>query len=494
MRNLITTFLLVVFLYSCEDVKFTTPQPLDGKKLSSFPLELIGSYVDKKINLDVGMMFADYGPKSKMFFSIEKDKITFYENKSNPQTLTLGKELELRKHLSDYFLNIKIPGAEGWNCAIIHPKSNKEFSVKLIHDSEGLKKIKTITKVTVKGESNYVNISKQEFKKTIQKGAFTEFMSAQKLSNNPLTGNKIKDLYTLKINSSTTEVSKTLKTWVAFTEPQPRHGKTFNDIPSEFHGTFSSAEDKIYLQVRNKSITILSEHPEKVDLESYKYTLNNNLIIKELNKVLYVNLKHPVTNNWAFAKFSLDKYKRRNDFKKPETYISINTLNTQQLKNNIAKTKAYKGVGKEQLIKLSKEDFNNLTGYHYNFSSKRINKASSKILDLSDLQKVYEPRIDIVSSNIIAYFGGSSYLGYDGFGKAFYKDGGTYVGYWKKGKRNGKGTFTTSQLHKLTGDWVDGLMDGKGTIIWTIGDKYTGDFKKGQRNGKGTNTWKNGNT
>ena len=88
-------------------------------------------------------------------------------------------------------------------------------------------------------------------------------------------------------------------------------------------------------------------------------------------------------------------------------------------------------------------------------------------------------------------------------------ENGKYVGNFRKGLRDGKGTYTFTNGDKYTGDWfngerhgygesstIDGFkykgeffhdkMDGKGTLTFPDGDKYIGHFKEDAQDGVGT--------
>ena len=84
----------------------------------------------------------------------------------------------------------------------------------------------------------------------------------------------------------------------------------------------------------------------------------------------------------------------------------------------------------------------------------------------------------------------------NGLGFLIFPNGDKYVGEYKDGKRNGRGTFTYND-GKYVGEWKDGEQHGQGTITWSDGGKYVGEWKDGIPNGQGTFTFseydKNGN-
>ena len=68
----------------------------------------------------------------------------------------------------------------------------------------------------------------------------------------------------------------------------------------------------------------------------------------------------------------------------------------------------------------------------------------------------------------------------------------TYVGEFKRGKRNGKGNFSSKDnKYNYDGGWKDDKKYGIGTLF-DNGDKYTGDFINDKYNGNGTLCGKNG--
>jgi hypothetical protein len=85
---------------------------------------------------------------------------------------------------------------------------------------------------------------------------------------------------------------------------------------------------------------------------------------------------------------------------------------------------------------------------------------------------------------------------HDCFGKAN-RMGQTYAGEFKKGERNGQGTYTQRDGDKYVGGFKDGEENGQGTYYYLAnnqwkGGKYVGNFKDGKKNGQGTYTSANG--
>mmetsp|Transcript_16450 Transcript_16450/g.14138 ORF Transcript_16450/g.14138 Transcript_16450/m.14138 type:complete len:129 (-) Transcript_16450:172-558(-) len=69
-----------------------------------------------------------------------------------------------------------------------------------------------------------------------------------------------------------------------------------------------------------------------------------------------------------------------------------------------------------------------------------------------------------------------------------------YSGWWKYGKKHGKGTYVFFDTKmRLVGEWSEGNMVN-GKWIFPNGVEYHGDFKKNKPNGQGTWKFKNGNS
>ena len=64
-----------------------------------------------------------------------------------------------------------------------------------------------------------------------------------------------------------------------------------------------------------------------------------------------------------------------------------------------------------------------------------------------------------------------------------FKDGSSYNGDFKNGKRDGTGTFKWKNGDTYTGEWKDDLMEGEGKFTYKNGDVLEGPFKAGYPNG-----------
>ena len=85
----------------------------------------------------------------------------------------------------------------------------------------------------------------------------------------------------------------------------------------------------------------------------------------------------------------------------------------------------------------------------------------------------------------------------NGHGTETYKDGSTYVGEFKDGKRHGQGKHTWSNIDGSTdkqyvGEYENGEKNGYGFMLFTDGGNYLGGWKDGIYNGQGKYTFPNG--
>ncbi|XP_074961129.1 radial spoke head 10 homolog B2-like isoform X1 [Phalacrocorax aristotelis] len=67
----------------------------------------------------------------------------------------------------------------------------------------------------------------------------------------------------------------------------------------------------------------------------------------------------------------------------------------------------------------------------------------------------------------------------------------SYIGYWCKGKRHGKGTIYYDREHTswYSGNWVNNVKEGWGMRCYKSGNIYEGQWEKNVRHGKGRMRW-----
>jgi len=94
---------------------------------------------------------------------------------------------------------------------------------------------------------------------------------------------------------------------------------------------------------------------------------------------------------------------------------------------------------------------------------------------------------------------GGEYLGFnkkgkrEGDGTFTYINGDVYVGEWKAGKKHGKGTYTYAKDEtQLVGEWENGKITN-GKWIFPNGTFYSGKFRYSKPYGKGVWVFPNGN-
>lgn len=80
----------------------------------------------------------------------------------------------------------------------------------------------------------------------------------------------------------------------------------------------------------------------------------------------------------------------------------------------------------------------------------------------------------------------------NGVGVYIYPSGAKYIGQFKQGKINGKGTLEFSNGDIYKGQWQNQYRQGKGELIFASGGRYDGEFNKSKFEGKGIMTYKGG--
>ena len=80
----------------------------------------------------------------------------------------------------------------------------------------------------------------------------------------------------------------------------------------------------------------------------------------------------------------------------------------------------------------------------------------------------------------------------DGRGHYTFADGNVYVGEWRRGKKEGVGTFSWANGDVHDGEWVDGKMAGRGRIVLEGKLTYDGEWLRGKCHGQGQCRYSNG--
>jgi hypothetical protein len=97
------------------------------------------------------------------------------------------------------------------------------------------------------------------------------------------------------------------------------------------------------------------------------------------------------------------------------------------------------------------------------------------------------------------FFSGKKYTGewkddiYNGLG-TLENNGQLYEGEWKEGERDGKGKLTFANGDVYEGQWIKGEREGRGKLTFANGDVYEGQWIKGEREGQGNLTFANGDS
>jgi hypothetical protein len=71
---------------------------------------------------------------------------------------------------------------------------------------------------------------------------------------------------------------------------------------------------------------------------------------------------------------------------------------------------------------------------------------------------------------------------------------GVYVGEFRNGQPNGRGTFAYADGGKYVGELRDGMPNGQGTLTYANGRKYVGEFRDNKFEGQGTLTYAAGSS
>ena len=79
----------------------------------------------------------------------------------------------------------------------------------------------------------------------------------------------------------------------------------------------------------------------------------------------------------------------------------------------------------------------------------------------------------------------------NGYGACFFKNGTKYIGEVKDDLYI-KGTYTYANGDKYVGEWKENKQHGQGTLTFDDGSKYVGNYKDGKQHGQGTFTTADG--
>jgi hypothetical protein len=66
---------------------------------------------------------------------------------------------------------------------------------------------------------------------------------------------------------------------------------------------------------------------------------------------------------------------------------------------------------------------------------------------------------------------------YDGLGVLSWRDGSSYVGFWKHDKRNGFGIYRSPEGIEYAGMWREGIRHGFGSLRHPNGEEYVGEWE-----------------
>ena len=75
-----------------------------------------------------------------------------------------------------------------------------------------------------------------------------------------------------------------------------------------------------------------------------------------------------------------------------------------------------------------------------------------------------------------------------------WRDGDSYSGQWKDGRKHGFGKYTWADGRSFSGSWQKDQMHGHGTCIFENGDSFTGAWAHDTQAGLGTYRWADGHS
>jgi len=182
MRNILLITFLSITLFACVEVKFKNAQPIKGKNLSEFPIELQGKYL---LSMKDSINEKDTFIIGKNFFN----ELSLGSNStiSSNKNIFLSDSVVIKKVNSNFALSFK--ENEFWMIVLLKPNKEGYSAFWIDGSDEGTaEQLNLTTKVeTIKDENGKVdelilNPKKKEFLKMIEnKYIFTELYKLKKL-------------------------------------------------------------------------------------------------------------------------------------------------------------------------------------------------------------------------------------------------------------------------------------------------------------------------
>ena len=181
MKRYITIFLSYTFLTACISVEFKNPQPKKGKKLTEFPSDLIGTY----LNSD-----NDTITIANNYFKAASLTIESNNNSKPSDTINLSENTFLKRIDKTYLLNMKdLKENNNWIIIVIN-KSTNGLMIDTFNadDKDFLNNLKTITKTEeVRDEEGklkkiILDPTEKEFKKILATPSLFEKSELKKIN------------------------------------------------------------------------------------------------------------------------------------------------------------------------------------------------------------------------------------------------------------------------------------------------------------------------
>ena len=198
----------------------------------------------------------------------------------------------------------------------------------------------------------------------------------------------------------------------------------------------------------------------------------------------WFNLNVEVTQYENNNKKDLSSFEKNPDV---TSFFSKDSKNFEIIKEN--PTFSY-----EEIKKISKyPSFN-----HWKLFLEKYRKKYPFIInELQKLKQLDNEKLDLIEiekdGNI--YIGEADYIIRNGRGGMIFGNEGTcYIGYWDNGRQYRKGkVFDKNNNLLYDGDYKKGVKEGIGTYYYPTGERYEGNFINGLKDGKGIFYWKDGN-